>query len=155
MTNGAPFYTRLDDRALLRLSGPDAREFLQGLISNDVRKLAPERALYAAFLTAQGKYLHDFFLIDRGDHLLLDGEAARLPDLKRRLGLYKLRSKVAIEDAEAGLEVFALPGKQALGRLHLPVEPGAATALGDGVAYVDPRLAAMGARAVQIGRAHV
>jgi folate-binding protein YgfZ len=148
MTNGAPSYTRLDDRALLRLSGPDAKEFLQGLISNDVGKLNPGHALYAAFLTAQGKYLHDFFLIDRGDHLLLDGEAARLADLKRRLGIYKLRSKVAIEDADAALKVFALPGEQALGRLQLPSETGAAAPLGDGVAYVDPRLTAMGARAV-------
>ena len=54
----------LPDRATLRLAGPDARTFLQGLISNDVDLLAPERPLYAALLTPQGQYLFDFVLLD-------------------------------------------------------------------------------------------
>ena len=67
MTMTDPVAVRLPERAVLRLDGPDAAELLQGLVSNDVRLLTPERALYAALLTPQGKYLHDFVLYRHGD----------------------------------------------------------------------------------------
>ena len=138
----------LDDRGLLAVSGADRRAFLQGLISNDVDKVAGDRAIYAALLTPQGKYLHDFFVAELGETLYLDGEAARLDDLGRRLGLYKLRSKVTIAPAGPGWAVAALIGPEALAKLQLPSEPGRARAFAGGLAYVDPRLAAAGARAI-------
>src|SRR5215472_12965577 len=91
-------YAVLDDRGLLEITGADRKSFLQGLVSNDVQKLGPSRALYGAFLTPQGKYLHDFFLVERGEVILLEGERARLPDLLRRLSMFKLRAKVALAD---------------------------------------------------------
>ena len=139
-------YAVLQDRGVLEIGGADRREFLQGLISNDTRKLTPARALYAAFLTPQGKYLHDFFLAELGETLLLDGERARLADLKRRLSIYKLRAKVTIEDASEKFVVAAAFGADALGKLGLAAEAAAATSFADGIAYVDPRLAALGAR---------
>jgi len=141
-------YAVLEGRGLLAIDGPDAKAFLQGLISNDVNKLAPERALYAAFLTPQGKYLHDFFLFQMGDALFLDGEAARLADLKRRLGLYKLRSKVTLSERTGDFAVIALFGDGALASLGLSATAGAAAPLAGGVAFTDPRLAAIGVRAV-------
>ena len=78
-------YLRLDDRALIAVGGEPVRPFLQGLISNDVEKVGPDRAIYAALLTPQGKYLHDFFVIAGDDTLLLDCEAARRDDMLRRL----------------------------------------------------------------------
>jgi hypothetical protein len=144
----AAAYVLLDDRGLLAVGGADRRAFLQGLVSNDVDKVARDRAIYAALLTPQGKYLHDFFVAELGETLYLDAEAARLDDLGRRLGLYKLRSKVTIAPAGPGWAVAALFGPEALARLHLPAEPGRARALGDGLAYVDPRLVAAGARAI-------
>jgi hypothetical protein len=144
----AAAYVLLDDRGLLAVGGADRRAFLQGLVSNDVDKVARDRAIYAALLTPQGKYLHDFFVAELGETLYLDAEAARLGDLGRRLGLYKLRSKVTIAPAGAAWAVAALFGPEALARLQLPAEPGRARALGGGLAYVDPRLAAAGARAI-------
>src|SRR5205085_12323177 len=88
----------LEDRGVLAVSGPDRRSFLQGLVSNDVEKVAADRAVYAAFLTAQGKYLHDFIMIDADDAIWLDVEAARLTDLKRRLAIYRLRAKAEIAE---------------------------------------------------------
>src|SRR5712692_4682578 len=64
----------LEDRAILAVSGPDRRSFLQGLVSNDVEKVAADRAVYAALLTAQGKYLHDFIMIEQDDAIWLDTE---------------------------------------------------------------------------------
>ena len=84
-------FTRLLDRSVLEISGEDARNFLQGLVSNDIEKVSEERAIYGAFLTAQGKYLHDFFITTIGSRLLLDCEASRIEDLYRRLKIYKLR----------------------------------------------------------------
>ena len=139
-------YVLLGDRGVLEITGEDRRDFLQGLISNDTRKLAPNRAIYAAFLTAQGKYLHDFFLAEIGDAFYLDGEAARLADLKRRLSLYKLRAKVAIADVGERFAVGAVFGTDALAALALPNERGAAAPFADGMAYVDPRLSELGAR---------
>src|SRR5438309_6497336 len=91
-------FVLLDGRGILAVSGPDRRIFLQGLVSNDVEKVAPDRAVYAALLTAQGKYLHDFILAAAGDAIWLVVEAARLADLRRRLSVYRLRSKVGIVD---------------------------------------------------------
>jgi folate-binding protein YgfZ len=134
----------LEGRAVLAIAGPDRVGFLQGLVSNDVTRASNERAIYAAFLTAQGKYLHDFMLVERDETLWLDGEAPRLADLKRRLSLYRLRAKVTL-DERPDLAVAAILDGPALG---LPAEPGAARLLDKGVAFTDPRLPALGARAI-------
>jgi folate-binding Fe-S cluster repair protein YgfZ len=53
-------YVILEDRGLVTVGGPDRTAFLQGIVSNDVTRVAPDRAVWAALLTPQGKYLHDF-----------------------------------------------------------------------------------------------
>ncbi|HEX8468374.1 MAG TPA: folate-binding protein [Allosphingosinicella sp.] len=103
--------TTLADRSLLRLSGEDVRGFLQGLVTNDMALLAPERPLWAALLTAQGKVLFDFILWAEGEDVLIDCEADSASELARRLALYRLRRKIAIEPA-AGLAVhWAVAGE--------------------------------------------
>jgi hypothetical protein len=139
-------FVLLDDRGILAVSGPDRRPFLQGLVSNDVDKVSPTAARYAALLTAQGKYLHDFIMVEAGESILLDAEAARLGDLKRRLSMYRLRAKVSL-DERSDLAVAAILGEE-ITAIGLPSEPGAARPLGSGVAFVDPRLASLGARAI-------
>jgi hypothetical protein len=130
---------------VIEITGDDRVEFLQGLVSNDVAKAAPNRAIYAALLTAQGRYLFDFFIIAQGDVLYLDTEAARLAELQRRLSLYKLRAKVALSDASARFAVAAAWGDGTAQALDLD-GAGAAKEFAGGVAYIDPRLAALGAR---------
>jgi folate-binding protein YgfZ len=140
-------FVLLDDRGILAVSGPDRRPFLQGLVSNDVDKVGPTAARYAAFLTAQGKYLYDFMMAEAGESIWLDTEAARLGDLKRRLSIYRLRTKASL-DEQSGLCVAAVFGAEALAALALPSQPGAARPYGSGIVFVDPRLAALGARAI-------
>src|ERR1700726_1385436 len=140
-------FVLLDDRGILAVAGPDRRPFLQGLVSNDVDKVSPAADHYAAFLTAQGKYLHDFMMVEAGESILLDAEAARLGDLKRRLSMYRLRAKASF-DERSGLCVAAVFGAEALAALGLPSEPGATRPFSSGIAFVDPRLAALGARAI-------
>ncbi|MCH2393122.1 YgfZ/GcvT domain-containing protein [Oceanibaculum sp.] len=135
----------LPPRRLLKVSGEDRQSFLQGLVSNDVAKVTPDRALWSALLTAQGKFLHDFFIAEQDGTYLLDGEADRLDDLKRRLSLYRLRAKATIEVVE-DMQVAIAWGDDALKALGLPDEAGAAVPFGGGVAFADPRLAGAGAR---------
>lgn len=93
------------DRALLGLGGADARSFLQGLVTNDMRRLEAG-PVYAALLSPQGKYLFDFFIgLDPADpaRLLLDVAADRAEALARRLGMYRLRADVAIAPDPRGV----------------------------------------------------
>ena len=140
-------FVLLEDRGILAVSGPDRRPFLQGLVSNDVDKVSPTAARYAAFLTAQGKYLHDFMMVEAGESIWLDAEAARLGDLKRRLSMYRLRARVSL-DERSDLAVAAIFGAGEAAILGLPSEPGAAGPFGSGVVFIDPRLASLGARAI-------
>lgn len=91
------------DRMVLGLTGTQRHAFLQGLVSNDVPQTEGSIA-WTALLTPQGKYLADFFMIPRGDTILLDVSAAQAPMLAQRLSMYKLRADVAI--AQTGLHVL-------------------------------------------------
>ena len=86
----------LTDRAVIAVSGADAKTFLQGLVTNDVTKLTPEQPLYAAHLSPQGKILFEFLLYEEGDAVLIDCLAEARAALIKRLSLYKLRAKVEI-----------------------------------------------------------
>src|SRR5260370_54619 len=140
-------FVLLEDRGILAVSGPDRRLFLQGLVSNDVEKVAADRAVYAAFLTAQGKYLHDFIMVEVGEAVWLDAEAARLADLKRRLSIYRLRAKVEIAERPE-LAVAAMFGAGAPAPLALTRRPGGGRPLDAGVVLVDPGLADLGSRII-------
>jgi folate-binding protein YgfZ len=141
-------YVLLADRGVLALHGGDVRPFLQGLISNDVAHVREDRAAYGALLTPQGKFLFDFFIVQDAGRLLLETEGARLGELQRRLLMYRLRSKVEIEDCSARFAVAALIGDDLSGALGLPDLPGAARPLDQGLVFVDPRLPRLGARAL-------
>lgn len=134
-------YTPLPNRGLIKVEGPDARTFLQGLVSQDMQRVSADTAVYSAFLTPQGKFLYDFFCCEMAGALILDCEADRRSDFFKRLSMYKLRSDATLTDITDDFDVFAIMAD------HV-AERGACATLGAGVAYVDPRLAAMGQRAI-------
>jgi len=123
---------QLEDRAVIAVAGPEARPFLQGLITNDVERLAPGVGVYAALLTPQGKILFDFFLVEGDGAVLIDCPAATRDALLKRLSMYKLRSKVVLESRDQ-LAVLA-------------AWDGAATPYA--ITYPDPRVGALGRRAI-------
>lgn len=141
-------YATLPHRGLITVGGADRRDFLQGLVSNDVMRAGAERAVWAAFLTPQGKYLHDFFVIEIGETLYLDCEGGeRLMDFGKRLSRYKLRSRIDLGVAP-DFAVVAQWGERTATALGLPDEAGAGHNREGGAAYTDPRLPAAGARAI-------
>jgi folate-binding protein YgfZ len=89
--------TTLADRAVLRLSGEDVRDFLQGLVTADVMGALP---VWAGLLTPQGKCLFDFLVWADGGDLLLDCERDAAAALAQRLTLYRLRRPITIERDE-------------------------------------------------------
>ena len=95
----------MSNRAVLRLSGPDVRPFLQGLLTQDVALLTERTPVYAGLLSPQGKALFALFLFADGDDVLVDVEAAQLDALSRRLTMFRLRRQVTI-GAEPGLAVW-------------------------------------------------
>jgi len=147
------YFTLLPQRALFAVSGADAETFLQGLISNDLRKLAPDQMMYAAMLSPQGKFLHDFFLTRRGDAILMDCDGARANDLVARLNLYKLRAQVTIEklsdSVTAAWEEKSPPlagGNK--GGNSIPSSPPYPPINGGANIFLDPRLEEMGYRII-------
>jgi folate-binding protein YgfZ len=142
------FHLIAEQRGLVAISGDDRVAFLQGLVSNDVSRVSAARAVYAALLTPQGRFLHDFFIATIGDTLYLDCEAPRRDDLRRRLSIYRLRSKVTLADATTEFAVALLYGADLTARLGLDAVAGAAKPWEGGVVYLDPRLPELGARAI-------
>jgi folate-binding protein YgfZ len=102
--------TPLPERGVIAVEGDDRVAFLQGLVSNDIEAVRPGHAVWAALLTAQGKWLADFFVFAPGfveggaGTLLLDCEAAQIPMLIQRLSRYRLRMKASLR-AEPALHV--------------------------------------------------
>lgn len=138
-------YTPLADRAAIAVAGAEARSFLQGLVTNDIDRVAPEQAIYAALLTPQGRYLFDFFIVEHDGTLYLDCEAARRAELIKRLTMYRLRAKVSLA-APDDVSILAAFGSDAAKAIGLTDERGRARGFAGGMAYVDPRNTAAGVR---------
>jgi tRNA-modifying protein YgfZ len=129
----------LADRGVVHVAGEDAAQFLQGLVTSDVSAPAAVQpkttpaAVHASLLSPQGKILFEFFVVGMGGGLLLETARDRVPDLIRRLGMYKLRAKLTIEDASNDFAVVAFWG----GRLETGF---------NATHFDDPRLPALGMR---------
>jgi len=134
-------------RDIIAISGADNRTFLQGLVSQDMDRTSAETSVYSALLTPQGKYLHDFFVAQSGDSLLVDCEAGRGADLIQRLSRFRLRADVQLEPRE-DLSVFAVLGDGAHETLGLSTTPGQTAPLADGLAFTDPRASELGCRLI-------
>ncbi|MEM9148232.1 MAG: folate-binding protein [Pseudomonadota bacterium] len=126
-----------DWRACLVMQGADARAVLQGVVTNDVDRVAGNAPVYAALLTPQGKYLFDFILSERADGAIrIDCEAVRAQDLAKRLKLYCLRRDARVE-VEGEIKVGLLWAHGAAPR------PGSAK---EAVILPDPRDPSLGNR---------
>jgi tRNA-modifying protein YgfZ len=101
------------ERGKLALTGPEAKEFLHGQVTNDVEGLAAGSGCYAAFLTHKGKMLGDMRVLDLGDELLLDTERATLQELFNMIRRYKLGSDVELHKRTLEMGLLSLIGPDA------------------------------------------
>jgi folate-binding protein YgfZ len=134
--NAAMQAALLPDRGVVKVDGSDARKFLNGLITSDMAKVAPDRAAFAALLTPQGKIIADFIVAEAepadGGGFFLDCPRALIATLVQRFNFFKLRAKVLIEDLSETLAVMAIWDGSASSDY--------------GLLYHDPRLLELGAR---------
>jgi len=138
----------LPERGVVAITGPDRIKFMQGLMTNDIRRLAPDRALYTGFLTGQGKLLYDAILIQDNEDILIDIAAALVQDLVKRLTTFKIRANVDIGQVPA-LAVAAVWGAEAAALVGPGASEGSVgsdTQIPCRKAFVDPRVAALGVR---------
>ncbi|MGE0750803.1 MAG: folate-binding protein YgfZ [Variibacter sp.] len=128
----------LSDRGVVKVAGETARDFLNGLVTSDMTKVAPDAPRFAALLTPQGKIIADFIVVEAseedGGGFFLDCPRALAHTLFTRLTMYKLRAKIAIEDLSDSLSVLAI--WDGSGETEY------------GLVYPDPRLPALGHRAI-------
>jgi tRNA-modifying protein YgfZ len=126
----------LPDRGVVKVAGDDARGFLNGLVTNDMAKVAPGKPRFAALLTPQGKIIVDFIVAEApsndGGGFFLDCPRALASALVEKLNFYKLRAKVICEDLASVLGVMAIWDGTAESEY--------------GLSYPDPRLPALGSR---------
>ncbi|GEL63321.1 CAF17-like 4Fe-4S cluster assembly/insertion protein YgfZ [Kozakia baliensis] len=94
----------LPDRAVIAVSGADRVSFLQGLVSNDVAQAEPGHAVWAGFLTPQGRYLSDFFIVAEPERILLDVARGQAEMLASRLSRFRLRADVQLSVTDLGVE---------------------------------------------------
>ena len=88
----------LEKRGTILISGSDASDFLQNIITNDIKKVSTKKSIFAALLSPQGKYLNDFFIIKNQRGYLLDCNEGSTSELIKNLSKYKLRSNVEIKN---------------------------------------------------------
>jgi len=125
----------LGRRGVIAVGGPDAEKFLNDLVTADITRTTTGQAVFAALLSPQGKVLFDFIVFRDGERFVLDAPRKVVADLVKRLGFYRLRAKVTIEDLSETHRVVALWRES--GFEHF-----------DGIAAPDPRLASLGWREV-------
>src|SRR5258707_1066692 len=128
----------LPDRGVVKVAGDDARGFLNGLLTSDIDRVAPDSAVFAALLTPQGKIIMDMIVVEApaqdGGGFFLDVPKALAKSCVDRLSFYKLRAKVIVEDLSQMLGIIAVWGGEA--------------ATEYGLCYRDPRLLALGLRVI-------
>ena len=138
----------LEDRGILFISGADAKEFLQNLISNDINKVNEDSSCFASLLTPQGKFLFAFIIARHKSGYFIDCEKSQAKALFKQLSIYKLRSKVEIMNLSNEFVVAAFNKEK-----FLKFE-GAKDVLGNTIKYredsiiLDPRNKDLGARLI-------
>ena len=95
----------LENRGLISITGDDAKEYLQNIITNDINKVSEINSIFAALLSPQGKYLFDFFVIKDSEGYLIDCDGKSVKELVVNLSKYKIRSKVEIKDLSSSYVV--------------------------------------------------
>ena len=138
----------LENRGLLSITGDDAKEFLQNLITNDINKVSKKNSIFAALLSPQGKYLFDFFVIKTIGGYLLDCDGNSVNGLIDNLSKYKIRAKVEIKNLSSKFVVGVISFEnfkniqKEIGQKELTLE------YRESPIFVDPRNINLGARVI-------
>ena len=136
----------LEDQGLVAIEGPDAKGFLQNIISNDIEKVTESNSIFSGIFTAQGKYLYEFFIIKNSEGYFLDCDNFFKAELIKHLLKYKLRSKVEIKDLSSSY-IIGITNEEKFKEIQNEVGSKEKTILYRGSPFfLDTRSAKLGAR---------
>ena len=138
----------LNDRDILYVSGSEAKDFLQNLITNDINKVTDHSSCFASLLTPQGKYLYEFIVVKYKKGYLIECEKKIANELLDKLILYKLRSKVEILNLSNEFVVAVLGKEKFLSLENSKNIPGYTIKFRQDALYLDPRHTKLGARLI-------
>jgi hypothetical protein len=138
----------LEDRGILYVSGKDAKEFLQNIISNDIGKVSKNYSCFSSLLTPQGKFLFDFIIIKHKSGYFLDCEKKNIDQLYKQLSLYKLRSEVELMNLSNEYVVAAISKERFLSFDNAQDLEGKTTYYTEDPIFLDPRHKDLGARLI-------
>ena len=138
----------LDDRAILYLNGEDTKEFLQNLITNDIKKVSETNTCFASLLSPQGKFLYEFIIIKHKSGYLIDCEKSQADGLYKQLSTYKLRSKVEILNLSNEFVVSAFSHEKFLTFDKVQDKSGFTIKYREDPVFLDPRNKQLGARLI-------
>jgi len=138
----------LEDRGFIQVNGPEAKDFLQNIVTNDIEKVTSSSTVFSSILTPQGKYLFEFFILKLKNGYLVECEKKSTAEIIKLLNFYKLRSKVDFIDltekyvaAVISLEKFKEVNNSNLSK-------GSTVSYRDDPVYIDPRNDKLGAKII-------
>ncbi len=138
----------LENRGLISITGENAKEFLQNIITNDINKVSGSSSIFSALLSPQGKYLFDFFVIKNDRGYLLDCDGNSVKSLIDNLSKYKIRSKIEIKDISSNY-VLGIIHYENFKKIQKELNKQAFTLhFRESPIFVDPRDSDLGARII-------
>ena len=138
----------LKDRGILYINGKDVDEFLQNLISNDIKKVNNTNSCFASLLTPQGKFLFSFIIVKHKSGYFFDCEKSQVEDLFKQLSVYKLRSNIEIMNLSNEFIVAAFNHEKFLSFDNAKDIPGNTIKYREDPILLDPRNKDLGARLI-------
>ena len=138
----------LEDRGFIQVTGAEAKDFLQNIVTNDVEKVTDSSSVFSSILTPQGKYLFEFFILKLKDSYLLECEKESTEEIIKILNYYKLRSKVDFINLnkEYSASVISLEKFKEIDSSNS--SKGKTINYEDGLIYIDPRNDKLGAKII-------
>ncbi len=138
----------LKDRGVIYISGEEAKDFLQNIITNDINKVSDTRSCFSSLLSPQGKYLFDFMVVKHKQGYFLDCELNQINDLVNRLSMYKLNSQIEILNLSNEFQVAVISNEKFLSLNNSKNDEGITINFRDDPIFIDPRNKKLGARLI-------
>ncbi|MDC0247914.1 folate-binding protein [Pelagibacteraceae bacterium] len=140
--------TILNDRGFIQISGDDAKDFLQNIITNDIEKISDNNTLFSSIFTPQGKYLYEFFILKFKNGYLLECENNIVSEIIKTFNFYKLRSKVDLIDVSKQFTAIFISLEKFEEINKIKSSKGLTTTYNKDIIYIDPRNEDLGAKII-------
>ena len=138
----------LEDRGFIQINGPEAKDFLQNIVTNDIEKVTSNATAFSSILTPQGKYLFEFFVLKLKDSYLLECEKKSTTEIIKLLNFYKLRSKIDLTDLSEKYVAAVISLEKFKEINNSGLSTGSTTNYREDPVYIDPRNEKLGAKII-------